>query len=358
MMEHVSGPSSRMLALLSLLQVRREWTGDELADRLTVSPRTVRRDVDRLRELGYHVDALRGPAGGYRLSAGSDLPPLLFDDDQAVAIALALAVAPASGADIAEAAVRALTTVRQVMPSRLRHRVDAVEVMATPGAVVAAAVVVDPAVLVAVSEAVRTRTVLRFGYAPAWPPGAEDDRPPRRVDPHAVLARHGRWYLLAWVPEAADWRTYRLDRMSPRAATGLPFVPRPVPGGDAAAYVDARFRGVDATGGADATAGAAGTAGVASAWPCVGTVVLRTPARTVAPFVADDAVLQDLGDGTSRLTAGSWSWRALAALVAGLDVDFVVSGPEALRDAVGQVSDRLRAAAAHPTDDGGGRVGQ
>jgi predicted DNA-binding transcriptional regulator YafY len=191
-------PSSRLLSLLSLLQVRREWSGPDLAGRLEVSPRTVRRDVDRLRELGYRVEALRGPAGGYRLSAGSDLPPLLFDDDQAVAIALALAVAPASGADIAEAAARALTTVRQVMPSRLRHRIDAVQVVTTPGAVV-----VDPGVLVAVSEAVRTRTVLRFGYTPAWPPGVDDDRP--RTERSLVPARLGhRRGGLAHLPGGPD----------------------------------------------------------------------------------------------------------------------------------------------------------
>ena len=325
-------PSSRMLALLSLLQVRREWSGPDLAGRLDVSPRTVRRDVDRLRELGYRVDALRGPAGGYRLSAGSDLPPLLFDDDQAVAIALALAVAPASGADIAEAATRALTTVRQVMPSRLRHRIDAVQVVTTPGSVV-----VDPGVLVTVSEAVRTRTVLRFGYAPAWPPGAEDDRPPRRVEPHALLSRNGRWYLLAWDTDAGDWRTYRVDRILPKVPTGLPFVPRDVPGGDPAAFVAARFRGTGPSG--------VGPADGGPAWPCVGTAVLQVDARTIAPYLTEDAVLEALPDHTCRLTTGSWSWTALAALFAGFDADFVVTGPDALRDAVQQVADRLRSAA-------------
>jgi predicted DNA-binding transcriptional regulator YafY len=319
-------PSSRLLSLLSLLQVRREWSGPDLAGRLEVSPRTVRRDVDRLRELGYRVEALRGPAGGYRLSAGSDLPPLLFDDDQAVAIALALAVAPASGADIAEAAARALTTVRQVMPSRLRHRIDAVQVVTTPGAVV-----VDPGVLVAVSEAVRTRTVLRFGYTPAWPPGVDDDRPPRRVEPHALLARNGRWYLLAWDTDAVDWRTYRVDRILPKVPTGLPFVPRDVPGGDPAAFVAARFRGAD-------------PAGDGPVWPCVGSAVLQVSAHVIAPYLAEDAVLEALPDGTCRLTAGSWSWPALAALFAGFDADFVVTGPDALRVAAQEVADRLRIA--------------
>ena len=317
-----------MLTLLSLLQVRRDWAGDALADRLDVSPRTVRRDVDRLRELGYRITSLRGPAGGYRLAAGSELPPLLFDDDQAVAVALALAVAPASGADIADAAARALATVRQVMPSRLRHRVDAVDVVATAGSTV-----VDPDVLVAVSDAVRTAHVLRFGYRPAWPADADDDRPSRRVEPHAVVARSGRWYLLAWVPEVDDWRTYRIDRMEPRAPTGLPFPRRPVPGGDVAAFVEARFRG------------ASGADGSTASWPCNGTAVLRTPARSVAPYLDGDAVLEELDDGSCRVTTGSWSWAALAARFAAFTVPFTVVGPEPLRVATTALADQLGAAA-------------
>jgi predicted DNA-binding transcriptional regulator YafY len=314
----MAGPSSRMLALLSLLQVRRDWPGDVLAERLEVSPRTVRRDVDRLRELGYRVDALKGPAGGYRLSAGSELPPLLFDDEQAVAIALALAVAPASGADIAESAARALAAVRQVMPSRLRHRIDAVDVVSTPGTTT-----VDPEVLVAVSDAVRTRQVLRFAYGD----DEQQDRPPRRVAPHAVIARNGRWYLLARNGDG-DWRTYRVDRIQPKTATGLHFTPTPIPGGDPAAFVAARFKGSDTT----------------DAWPCIGTVVLHVPARQVSPYLESDATLEELGPDRCRLTLGSWSWTALAAKVAGFDAPFDVIDPPALREATVAVADRLHAA--------------
>ncbi|MFJ3379184.1 helix-turn-helix transcriptional regulator [Curtobacterium sp. NPDC090217] len=319
----MSGPSSRMLALLSLLQVHRDWPGDVLAERLEVSPRTVRRDVDRLRELGYRVEALRGPTGGYRLSAGSELPPLLFDDEQAVAIALALAVAPASGADIAEAAARALGAVRQVMPSRLRHRIDSVDVVTTPGTTT-----VDPGVLVAVSDAVRTRQVLRFDYDSAWG-GDQHGRPSRRVEPHAVVARNGRWYLLAWEPEHDDWRTYRIDRMHPRTPTGLRFVPRAIPGGDPAAFLAARFKGSD---GADV-------------WPCTGTAVLEVPARSIAPYLDADAVLEELDGDRCRLTIGSWSWTALAARFAGFDAGFSIEGPRALRDAALTLAGRMRRAA-------------
>ncbi|PAX82152.1 helix-turn-helix transcriptional regulator, partial [Streptomyces albidoflavus] len=122
--------SARLLALLSLLQARRDWPGALLAERLDVSPRTVRRDIDRLRELGYPIAALKGPDGGYRLGAGTELPPLLFDDDQVVALAVALRTAATTGAGIEEDAVRALATVRQVMPARLRHRIDALQITA------------------------------------------------------------------------------------------------------------------------------------------------------------------------------------------------------------------------------------
>src|SRR3954468_12214830 len=149
----MSTPSSRLLALLSLLQARRDWPGQVLADRLDVSPRTVRRDVDRLRELGYPIAATKGPDGGYRLDAGAHLPPLLFDDEQAVALALALQTAAAGGAGVGEAAGRALSTVRQVMPSRLRHQIDALQVTAVrPGA--GPTTDVDPALLVRLADAV------------------------------------------------------------------------------------------------------------------------------------------------------------------------------------------------------------
>ncbi|MBW3709455.1 transcriptional regulator, partial [Streptomyces griseus] len=159
--------SARLLALLSLLQARRDWPGPSLAERLEVSPRTVRRDVDRLRELGYPIVAFKGPDGGYRLDAGARLPPLLFDDDQAVALAVALRTAAATGAGIGEAAARALTTVRQVMPARLRHRVDALRVTAVERTGGRPRPQADPRVLVALSTAVHAREVLRFDHSPA-----------------------------------------------------------------------------------------------------------------------------------------------------------------------------------------------
>jgi len=214
----VETTSGRLLTLLSLLQARRDWPGTLLAERLEVSQRTIRRDVDRLRDLGYPVRATMGPDGGYRLDAGADLPPLLFDDEQAVALAVALQLAAVSGAGIADAAWRALATVRQVMPGRLRHRVDSVRVIGMPRAGDAE---IDTSALVAVSEAVRDREQLRFDYRPATGgAAAEPDR--RQVEPHHVLNRGGRWYLLGWDLDRGDWRIFRVDRMVPRCPPAHP----------------------------------------------------------------------------------------------------------------------------------------
>lgn len=308
----MTGPTARMLALLSLLQARREWPGPVLARRLEVSPRTVRRDVDRLRELGYRIAAAKGPDGGYRLDAGSELPPLLFDDDQAIAIAVALQNAPSSGVDIDEAAARALATVRQVMPSRLRHRVDGIRFDGP-----STRIRVDPAVLEAVSVAVRDQHLLRFDYGDA-------DRPPRRAEPHAVVAREGRWYLLAWDQDADDWRTFRLDRLHPRTPTGRWFPRRPLPSDDAQTYLAARAKGSETE----------------DRWPCVGELQIALPPKDVAPWI-EDGDLQELPDGSSRIRIGSWSWTGVLATVARFDAPFTVLGPEPLRDAARLLAQRF-----------------
>lgn len=316
-----------MLALLSLLQSRRDWPGSVLAERLGVTTRTVRRDIDRLRELGYRIGAVKGPDGGYRLEAGSELPPLLFDDEQAIALAVSLQNAAASGVDIGEAAERALATVRQVMPSRLRHRIDGIRFtraeMPGPGAGV------DPAVLEAVSDAVRDRMVLRFGYGDGDGDGYHDGdgdalRPPRRTEPHGLVARHGRWYLVAWDLDREEWRVYRLDRMSPRRPSGPRFAPRPLPTGDAGSFVDARAKGSRDE----------------NRWPCTGVVEIALSAREVTPWIEDGAV-EPTGDGTCRVTIGSWSWTGLLAHVIRFDAPFRVVGPAELRDAARALSDRL-----------------
>ena len=317
--------TSRLLTLLSLLQSRRDWPGAVLADRLEVTPRTVRRDIERLREMGYRIDATMGPDGGYRLDAGSELPPLLFDDDQVIALTVALQSAAASGTDIGEAALRALTTVRQVLPSRARHRIDAVRFTTVARAGAGPAASVSPDVLLALSAAVGAHEVLRFDYANARERDPDaDTTPPRRVEPHDLVASDGRWYLVAWDLDRDDWRIFRADRITPRAPTRLRFTSREIPGGDARAFVAARFSG--------ATPG--------ETWPCVGTVMLHLPADAVRPF-AGDGTVEPVDAGRCRYTAGSWSWVSLAAAFGRFDADLQVVGPPELAAAFARLVERF-----------------
>ncbi|AOS61896.1 HTH domain-containing protein [Actinoalloteichus hymeniacidonis] len=313
-----------MLKLLSLLQTRRDWPGRVLSERLKISDRTMRRDIDQLRELGYRIVAIKGPDGGYRLDAGSELPPLLFDDDQAVALAVALQAAAASGAADGETALRALQTVRQVMPARLRHRIDAMTFTTLPAD---AGTSVDAEVLIAVSTAVRAREILRFDYVSV---GRDASAAParRRVEPHHVVLGAGRWYLVAWDLDAEDWRVYRLDRLTPRVPTGPRFTPRTVPGGDVREFLAARFKGSDR----------------GNRWPCTGEVVLELPADRVAPFVPD-GIVEELGPDRCRLITGSWSWQALAASIGRFEVAITEVAPVELADAFRLLAQRFADAA-------------
>src|SRR3954451_16526921 len=227
----MSETSSRLLALLSLLQGRRDWPGTELAERLEVSGRTIRRDVERLRALGSPVDSLTGPAGGYRLRAGTAMPPLLLDDDEAIAIAVGLGTAARSSVSgIEESAVRALVKLEQVLPAHLRRRVHALG-MATVAPAVAGPLV-DPQHLTVIAAACRDGECLRFGYRSR--DGAETRR---EVEPHSLVNLGRRWYLVAWDRRREDWRSFRLDRLTRPGATGVRFSPPTLPAKDAAAYV-------------------------------------------------------------------------------------------------------------------------
>jgi predicted DNA-binding transcriptional regulator YafY len=223
--------SARLLKLLSLLQLHRDWSGADLADRLSVSPRTIRRDVDKLRELGYPVHASTGTAGGYRLGAGAALPPLLLDDDEAVAVAVGLRTA-AQGAvtGIEETSVRALAKLEQVLPSRLRHRVNALQTYTVP--VTPAGPTVDAEVLTTLSAACRDHERLRFDYA-----DHSGTTTLRSTEPHRLVAKGRRWYLVAWDLDRDDWRTFRADRITPRIPTGPRFTPREPPADDLADWV-------------------------------------------------------------------------------------------------------------------------
>ncbi|MFJ2213793.1 helix-turn-helix transcriptional regulator [Streptomyces sp. NPDC101062] len=323
--------SARLLSLLSLLQARRDWPGALLAERLDASPRTVRRDIDRLRELGYPIVAFKGPDGGYRLDAGSELPPLLFDDEQAVALAVALQVAATTGAGIGEAAARALNTVRQVMPARLRHRIDILQITAVERPANRSAPQADSGVLMALSAAVHAREVLRFDYVPVTRqegPGDGPEPPPRRAQPHHLVTWSGRWYLVAWDLDREDWRTFRADRITPRTPTGPRFTPREVPGGDVAAFVAGRFQSSDGSG----------------EWPCRGEVILDLPAAHVSRHTYDGLV-EELGPDRCRLVMGSWSWPGLAATIGRFDADIEVVGPAELKDAFAYLARRYADAA-------------
>ncbi|WP_194294175.1 helix-turn-helix transcriptional regulator [Streptomyces sp. RB17] len=223
---------ARLLQLLSLLQTPREWPGGELAERLGVSRRTVRRDIDRLRELGYPVQAARGADGGYRLVAGKALPPLVLDDEEAVAIAVGLRAGAGHAVEgVDEASVRALAKLEQVLPARLRHRVSTLQAATTPltsgdGPTIA------PETLTVMASTVAGHERLRFAYRDR--DGSESRR---LTEPHRLVSTGRRWYLVAYDLDRGDWRTFRVDRVSQPFATGVRFAPRELPTGSAAEYL-------------------------------------------------------------------------------------------------------------------------
>ncbi|MEV0254847.1 YafY family protein [Streptomyces sp. NPDC050732] len=225
--------SARLLRLLSLLQAHRDWSGADLAERLGVTPRTVRRDVDRLRGLGYPVNATPGTGGGYQLGAGAELPPLLLDDDEAVAVAVGLRTAAGQGVEgIGETSIRALSKLEQVLPNRLRRRVGALHAYTVPMLRTPQPQGVDPAVLTELADLCRDSERLRFDYRDH---GGSSSR--RTVEPHRLVCTERRWYLVAWDLDRDDWRTFRADRIEPRPPHGPRFAPRTPPAEDLAAYV-------------------------------------------------------------------------------------------------------------------------
>ena len=230
----MNDPTGRVLQLLSLLQTHKFWPGADLAQRLEVSDRTLRRDVDRLRLLGYQVDATPGQAGGYRLAAGPHMPPLVLDDEEAVAIAVGLRAAAGASIDgMEETSVRALAKLEQVLPNHLRRRVNAVHSNVTPLRWTTSAVpMVDAGALAVLAQACRDSEEVRFEYQ------ARDGEETRRlVQPHQLVSAGRRWYLVAWDVRRSDWRTFRLDRLRDPQLAGARFTPKALPAADAAAYV-------------------------------------------------------------------------------------------------------------------------
>ncbi len=297
--------SARTLRLLSLLQGQRSWPGSTLADRLGVSTRTLRRDVDRLRELGYPVDAQRGTDGGYQLAAGAVLPPLLLDDEEAVALAVGLHAATSSAvAGMAESSVRALAKVAQVMPARLRRRVDALQAMTVTAPVGSPGPHVDPAVLTTVAQACRDDERLRLEYA-----AADGRRSERTIEPHRLVRLGSRWYLVAYDLSRHDWRSFRVDRVERVRGDGTRYRPRTLPAEDAAAFVRQRLQGVP------------------TSWEV--SAVVAAPVGQVRARIGRWAQLEEVGEQQCRLTmrTDALDWAALALGACGAPL-VEVSPPE------------------------------
>ncbi len=317
MLDAMTDTPARLLNLLSLLQTPREWPGSELAGRLGVSARTIRRDIDRLRDLGYPVEATKGAVGGYRLVAGSAMPPLLLDDEEAVAIAVGLRAGAGHAIEgVEEASVRALAKLEQVLPSRLRHRVSTLQNATIPltrgdGATVA------PSTLTTLAGAVTGRERLRFAYRAG--DGAESRR---QVEPYRLVSTGWRWYLVAYDLGREDWRTFRVDRVSEPFPTGSRFTPRELPADDAAQMLSHSAARSQAEHEVDIT--------------------FAAPAVFVSARLPGHLSPTETGPDTCRLKARSTdSVEWLAVRLALVDCEFTVHGPQALASYVAGLSARL-----------------
>lgn len=317
--------SARLLRLLSLFQAQRYWPGGQLAERLEVTARTLRRDVDRLRSLGYPVNSTSGTAGGYQLGAGATLPPLLLDDDEAVAVVVGLRTA-ASGtvSGIEEASVRALAKLQRVLPERLRRRVTALDAFILPLASTGPRVHADT--LSTIAGACRDLQKLRFGYHSRE--GAETDR---EVEPHRLVHTGRRWYLAAFDVGRNSWRTFRVDRIQPPLVAGLRFIARQAPDGDFAAYVSRSVAyGPD---------------------PHHAKVILHASVEQAAERVPPAAgTLEALDEHRCMLHAQSSSLDALTVHLAWLGLEFEVREPAELAEHVRTVAARLTRACGRPLE--------
>ncbi|WP_162470785.1 helix-turn-helix transcriptional regulator [Saccharothrix deserti] len=307
--------SARLLKLLSLLQVRRDWTGADLARRLGVDVRTIRRDVDKLRNLGYPVNAAPGVAGGYQLGAGAELPPLLLDDDEAVAVAVGLRTA-ANGtvAGIEETSVRALAKLEQVLPSRLRRRVNALQ--AHTIALPARGTQVDAGMLTTIASACRDNQRLRFPYA------GRDGDTRRHVEPLGLAHTGRRWYLVAWDVDKADWRTFRVDRIEEEPTLGARFTPREPPAEDLASYVSRQLS--------------------VAPYQHEARLVMHAPYDVVAARTSYASVhLERIDDERTLLTVGAPALEELGPWIAMIGVDFEVESPEELKQHLRALGERF-----------------
>ncbi|TDD22548.1 WYL domain-containing protein [Actinomadura sp. KC06] len=310
--------SARLLELLSLLQLKRDWTSAELAGRLDVSTRTVRADIGKLRSLGYPVDARPGVAGGYRLAAGTAMPPLLLDDDEAVAVAVGLGTVATQRLGVEETSLTALAKLEQVLPSRLRRRVEAVReaTSVVPGA----GRPLDLAVLSAVAAAIRGHERLRFGYTK--PGGGEGAR---HTEPQRLVTWGRLWYLLAWDLDRDDWRVFRVDRMVPHTPTGERFRPRVISEDDVVEYVVRRVS--------------------KAAWKYRARVLVHAPAAEVAAKLRIPVDIEVVDESTCQVELGSDDPDRLALWLTQLDVDIEVIDGDELAAAFDRLATRFHRAA-------------
>jgi len=308
--------SARLLRLLSLFQAQRYWGGAELSERLQVTARTLRRDVDRLRSLGYPVHSTSGIAGGYQLGAGANLPPLLLDDDEAVAVALGLRTSASGGiSGTEEASVRALLKLEQVLPPRLRHRVAALHAFILP--LETRRPGVDANLLSVIAGACRDHAGIRFSYHNRT--GAPSIR---TVEPHRVVHTGYRWYLVAWDLGRKDWRTFRVDRIEGKPKTSTRFKPRKPPEGDFAAFVAKSLSQVP--------------------YPFRARVTLHAPVATLAKKIPSSAgVLEEIDGNSCTLYTGSHSLESITIHLALLEVAFRVHEPPELITYIRELTERL-----------------
>jgi predicted DNA-binding transcriptional regulator YafY len=323
----MANTSSRTLRLLSLLQTHRYWPGEELASRLGVSIRTLRRDVDRLRELGYPVRASRGVDGGYQLEPGAALPPLVLDDEEAVALAVGLrAAAQGSVAGIAESSVRALAKVVQVMPPRLRRQVEALRAMTVSPGWGDASAGADPETLVTVARACRDNERMRFDYTAADGTGSQ-----RRVEPLRLVSLGRRWYLVGYDLDRQDWRSFRVDRIQRPHGSGARFRPRQLPAEDAVAFVRAGLRNLPTSYHVE--------------------VVVAAPAAEVRERIGRWSTVEEDGPERCRvrMRADALEWPAMA--LGSLPSEFTVVAPPELVEQLREWSSRFARAVARSAVD-------
>jgi predicted DNA-binding transcriptional regulator YafY len=319
--------SARLLRVLSLLQSRRFWSGADLAERLEVTERTVRRDIDRLRTLGYPVNATAGVAGGYQLGTGASLPPLLLDDNEALAVTLGLRSAAAGTvAGMEEAALRALAKLEPMLPARVRRRVKALHAAVVP--IHRAGPSIDPELLSQLASACRSEELVHFRYTDGDAKESE-----RNLEPHGLVHAGARWYLVGWDLDRNDWRTFRVDRVLGAARAGRRFVPRKVPGGDVGAYVTRSMS--------------------TNMYTFAAKVVLHAPLESVAQRLSPLAGrLERIDAERCQLETGGHSLAMLGLYIAHLGVEFEVQEPPELIEHLASVADRLTRAVerarAHP----------